>query len=48
MGQRLIVNSNTLSSNEKAFEVSHFRSGVYFVEIEQQGMETQRIRFVVQ
>lgn len=48
MGQRLIVHSNTLSSNEKAFEVGHFSSGVYFVEIEQIGMETQRIRFVVQ
>jgi PKD repeat protein len=48
MGQRLIVNSNTLSSNEKAFEVSHFASGVYFVEIEQEGVDRQRIRFVVQ
>lgn len=48
VGQRLIVNSNTLSSNEEAFEVGHFGSGVYFVEIEQNGKDTQRIRFVVQ
>ena len=48
VGQRLIVHSNTLSENEKAFEVGHFSSGVYFVIIELSGMETQRIRFVVQ
>ena len=48
LGQRLIVQSNTLSSNEIAFEVGHLSSGVYFVEIEQSGMDTQRIRFVVQ
>lgn len=47
VGQRLIVNSNTLSVSEKAFEVGHLGSGVYFVEIEQDGMDIQRIRFVV-
>lgn len=48
VGQRLIVHSNTLSSSETAFEVGHFSSGVYFVEIDLAGMEIQRIRFVVQ
>ena len=48
VGQGLIVNSNALSSNEKAFEVGHFGSGVYFVEIEQMGKDPQRIRFVIQ
>jgi len=48
VGQRLIVKSNSLSASERAFEVGHFGSGVYFVEIEQTAMETQRIRFVVQ
>ncbi|MCR9171336.1 MAG: T9SS type A sorting domain-containing protein [bacterium] len=48
IGQPIIVNSNDLSSNEKAFEVGHFSGGVYFVEIEQDGRDTQRIRFVVQ
>ncbi|GAB5416837.1 MAG: T9SS type A sorting domain-containing protein [Crocinitomicaceae bacterium] len=48
VGQRLIVHSNTLSENEKSFEVGHFSSGVYFVELQQEGLEAQRIRFVVQ
>lgn len=48
VGQRLLVQSSTLSTNEKSFEVGHFSSGVYFVEIVQEGMQSQRIRFVVQ
>lgn len=48
LGQSIITHSYKLDANRMAFEVAHFTSGVYFIEIRQEGLEPQRIKFVVQ
>lgn len=48
LGQPLLVHSTIIDTNKRAFEVAHFTSGVYYVEIRTTDGKSQRIKFVVQ